>query len=360
MENRTIVMPLRPNKPELLKLKKYYWTDLIAVDSWIVFGIGFFYWIHFLGAFASLEIYYVAIGITILIRLWPFVVTNSQKRYKNKKMMVSYHEEVKKYEKSLREYYTLKTRIEAEKEKNKKIEQQRRAETDRQNNLEFHRQYILKQARLNDMNNDSHKIKIVEKQPTVIKTSEELIKDKLQQLRERLREQRASTIIDPSVLKPKNNHLEVEVNNTIRNYSGICAVLAIQPIPFADIFILTPTQILMGKKIASLRGYIIKENSIESILKEISGIIGMGIIAQQLVIGAYKTVLPFFGGFTTIPVVYGLTYGIGKVMDYYILAKINGTSINKSDIEKIFKSSREIGQREGKSKEKEIQARAKK
>ena len=70
--------------------------------------------------------------------------------------------------------------------------------------------------------------------------------------------------------------------------------------------------------------------------------------------------MPFFGGVTTIPVVYGLTYGIGKVMDYYILAKINGTSINKSDIEKIFKSSRELGQREGKAKEKEIQARAKK
>lgn len=157
-----------------------------------------------------------------------------------------------------------------------------------------------------------------------------------------------------------NNHIEIEITNTIRNYSGICAVLAIQPIPFADIFILTPTQILMGKKIATLRGYEIKENTIESILKEISSIIGMGIIAQQLVIGAYKTFLPFLGGITTIPAVYGLTYGIGKTMDYYILAKINGKQINKIEIDKIFKSSREIGEREGKSKEKEIQEEAKK
>lgn len=164
----------------------------------------------------------------------------------------------------------------------------------------------------------------------------------------------------PIKTKKPDNQLEIEINNTIKKYSAICAALAIQPIPFADIFILTPTQILMGKKIADLRGYEIKENSIELILKEISGTIGMGIIAQQLVIGAYKTFLPFFGAVTTIPVVYGLTFGIGKAMDYYITAKINGKHINKSELEKIFKSSRVIGEREGKSKEKEIQATSKK
>lgn len=165
---------------------------------------------------------------------------------------------------------------------------------------------------------------------------------------------------DSTKIQKSDNQLEIEINNTIKKYSAVCAALAIQPIPFADIFILTPTQILMGKKIADLRGYEIKGNTIELILKEISGIIGMGIIAQQLVIGAYKTFLPFFGGVTTIPVVYGLTFGIGKVMDYYITAKINGNQVNKSEIEKIFKSSREIGEREGKLKEKEIMVTSKK
>jgi uncharacterized protein (DUF697 family) len=136
--------------------------------------------------------------------------------------------------------------------------------------------------------------------------------------------------------------------------------MAVQPIPFADIFILTPTQIIMGKKIASLRGYEVKDSSIEKILKEISGIIGMGVLAQQVVIGAYKTFLPFMGGITTIPVVYGLTYGIGKTMDYYIVAKINGKQINKSEVERIFKNSREFGQREGKSKENDISRSSKK
>lgn len=170
----------------------------------------------------------------------------------------------------------------------------------------------------------------------------------------------SNTYTNPTTIKKIDSQLEIEINNTIKKYSVICAGLAIQPIPFADIFILTPTQILMGKKIADLRGYQIKDNAIELILKEISGTIGMGLIAQQLVIGAYKTFLPFLGAFTTIPVVYGLTFGIGKVMDYYIIAKINGNEINKSEVEKIFKSSREIGEREGKLKENEIKATSKK
>lgn len=170
----------------------------------------------------------------------------------------------------------------------------------------------------------------------------------------------SNTSKPPITIKKFDNELEIEINNIIKKYSVICAALAIQPIPFADIFILTPTQILMGKKIADIRGYEIKENSIELILKEISGIIGMGIIAQQLVIGAYKTFLPFFGAITTIPAVYGLTYGIGKSIDYYITAKINGNQINKSELEKIFKSSREIGEREGKLREEEIQISSKK
>lgn len=162
----------------------------------------------------------------------------------------------------------------------------------------------------------------------------------------------------PDTIKKFNKELDFDINNTITKYSSICAALAIQPIPFADIFILTPTQILMGKKIAELRGYEIKKDSIELILKEISGIIGMGIIAQQLVIGSYKTFLPFLGAITTIPIIYGLTFGIGKVMDYYITAKVNGQQINKNEIEKIFKYSREIGELEGKLKENEIKTTA--
>src|SRR5690606_6262665 len=100
-------------------------------------------------------------------------------------------------------------------------------------------------------------------------------------------------------------------------FGTTCAAVAVQPIPFADIFVLTPIQAFMGKKIADIRGYNISEAGAKEIFIELSGLVGLGFLSQQLVIGAYKTVLPFLGGFTTIPLVFGLTFGMGKVMDHY-------------------------------------------
>lgn len=145
-----------------------------------------------------------------------------------------------------------------------------------------------------------------------------------------------------------------KVQKVILTYSAICAGLAIQPLPFADIFVLTPTQAIMGKKIADAHGYSISEASANEVVKEIIGVIGMGVIAQQLAIGAYKTFLPFLGAVTTIPLVFGLTYSIGKVMDYYFQMKIQGKQPDKDIIKSIFKSSLKTGKEEGRKRESEI------
>lgn len=106
-----------------------------------------------------------------------------------------------------------------------------------------------------------------------------------------------------------------KVNQIIVIFSSVCAGIAIQPIPFADFFILTPIQAFMGSRISAIRGIPLAEKEVSDIVKEIVGAVGMGLLAQQLVIGAFKTFLPFLGGFMTIPVVFGATYAIGKVMD---------------------------------------------
>lgn len=401
MENKNIYYPAHPKNPVLLELHETNLFKLIYRSKYfIICSILYYYWMYVENDFESIYIYYTVIGFYVLRRIWPALIQNGDLREKNKKMIDSYDKDVIQYEKSLKEYYFSKNKMEVERVNRTKAENQRRIEFERQNwekleeqkrkevvrqkSLELNRQKrkeveIQKSLELNIQSSSEverhfrlelNRLKSLEgerqnklelerqKKPTVI-IPEVQRKVEYDKIKERWKSQPASTSKDSTIIKKTDNLLELEINNTIKNYSAICAALAIQPVPFADIFILTPTQILMGKKIASLRGYEIKENSIESILKEISGIIGMGIIAQQLVIGAYKTFLPFLGGFTTIPVVYGLTYGIGKTMDYYILAKINGTQINKREIEKIFKSSRSIGEREGKAKEKDIHAKSK-
>ena len=80
----------------------------------------------------------------------------------------------------------------------------------------------------------------------------------------------------------------------------------------------------------------------------------MGLLSQQLIISLYKTFIPFLGAITTIPLVFGMTYGMGKVMNAYFKAKIKGETISKSEITKIFKNAKKQGQEIGKKKENEI------
>ena len=137
-------------------------------------------------------------------------------------------------------------------------------------------------------------------------------------------------------------------------FGTFCGAVAVQPIPFADFFVLTPIQAYMGKKIADIHGYEITENGATQIFKEIAGLVGMGLLSQQLIISLYKTFIPFLGAITTIPLVFGMTYGMGKVMNAYFKAKIKGETISKSEITKIFKNAKKQGQEIGKKKENEI------
>lgn len=137
-------------------------------------------------------------------------------------------------------------------------------------------------------------------------------------------------------------------------FGTFCGALAAQPIPFADIFVLTPIQAYMGKKIADIHGYHITEQSATSVVREMAGLIGLGLLSQQLAIGAYKTFIPFLGAITTIPLVFGLTYGMGKVMNAYFKAKIKGEAISKEHIQNVFRNAKKEGQKIGKEKEKDI------
>ncbi len=134
-----------------------------------------------------------------------------------------------------------------------------------------------------------------------------------------------------------------KVTKIINITASVCAVVAIQPIPFADIFILTPIQGIMGSKIAAIRGVPISKNQVLTTIKEISGVIGLSLLAQQVAIGAYKTGLPFLGGFMTIPLVFGLTYGVGRTMDYYAISKAKGQIMNPETLKNIWKNAKKEG-----------------
>ena len=125
-----------------------------------------------------------------------------------------------------------------------------------------------------------------------------------------------------------------KVSKIIKVFAACCAGIAVQPIPFADFFVLTPIQAYMGTRIGAIRGIKISESKATQIFKEIAGVVGLGLMAQQLAIGAYKTFIPFLGAITTIPMVYGLTYAMGKTMDLYFKQKNKDGKINPEELKK--------------------------
>lgn len=122
---------------------------------------------------------------------------------------------------------------------------------------------------------------------------------------------------------------------------------ALQPIPFADFFVLTPLQAYAGTRIAAIRGVNIGADGAGKVIREILGAIGMGLLGQQMVIGAYKTFIPFLGAITTIPLVYGATTAICYVMDAYFKAEAKGARMTPDEMKRIWQSAREQGEREG-------------
>lgn len=145
-----------------------------------------------------------------------------------------------------------------------------------------------------------------------------------------------------------------KISQIIHIFSAICAGVAVQPIPFADIFLLTPIQAYMGVRLSAVMGQAISERESTEIIKEIAGVAGLGLLAQQLALGAYKTFLPFLGGITTIPLVYGLTYAIGRVMEQYLIARQKSQKLSSEQIKKLWTQHKKEGEARGKQAEKTI------
>lgn len=124
-----------------------------------------------------------------------------------------------------------------------------------------------------------------------------------------------AVVQDPSI--DKNMKVQLIIHAT----SLICAIVAVQPIPFADIFVLSPIQLIMVTALNKILDNPFEKSSLKEILTSLLGIVGWGTLAQHLILGLYKTVLPFMGALTTIPLVYGATYALGTGAKILITAK---------------------------------------
>ncbi|MDF2721563.1 MAG: hypothetical protein K0Q59_1238 [Paenibacillus sp.] len=134
--------------------------------------------------------------------------------------------------------------------------------------------------------------------------------------------------------------LDKRVHLIVHAGSLVSAIIAVQPIPFADIFILTPIQVVMVYYISRTLGLGVTETSAKELAAYVAGVVGWGVLAQQLILGAYKTVIPFLGGFTTIPLVYAATCGLGYAAKAVIEAKMNHRTVSKEEVKRTSEAAR--------------------
>lgn len=134
-----------------------------------------------------------------------------------------------------------------------------------------------------------------------------------------------------------------KVRRIIATTSVICAGVAIQPIPFADMPVLTSIQGVMGWKIAQVRGVPVNPRDLPGLIRYVGGVAGLGWAAQHMVIGLYKLGLPAAGAITTVPLVGGLTYGIGRLMDVYFTARASGRQPDSAALRAAFREGKRRG-----------------
>lgn len=150
---------------------------------------------------------------------------------------------------------------------------------------------------------------------------------------------------------------EEKSSKIIHLFSATCAGVAVQPIPFADIFILTPIQAYMATRLASIHGVSVTKATAWENVTDIGKVVGLGLLAQQLVIGAYKTIIPFYGAVTTIPLVYGMTYAIGRILDeMYLRRSKNKDKLTPQEVKDIWKKMKKEGIKKGKDNREEIKS----
>lgn len=102
------------------------------------------------------------------------------------------------------------------------------------------------------------------------------------------------------------------VRDLIQMCSVAAGAVAIQPIPFVDVALISPIQIGLVQGLGRIHGHKLDKKSVLEILSTF----GASLLAQNVILAAAKFI-PFFGWVVGPAMAYALTYAVGEVSDFY-------------------------------------------
>ncbi|EYB67319.1 hypothetical protein DEIPH_ctg044orf0036 [Deinococcus phoenicis] len=140
--------------------------------------------------------------------------------------------------------------------------------------------------------------------------------------------------VDPD-LTPEEN-----VEEVIKSAALLSGAIAVEPIPFADILLITPVQAKMVLHIGKIYGFDITPDRAREIVQELGATVAYGMLARQVMRGLAKLALPVIGGLITAPAVYGWTFALGRVAQNHFERKHQGLPVGKSEQVKVIQEAK--------------------
>lgn len=124
--------------------------------------------------------------------------------------------------------------------------------------------------------------------------------------------------VDPTLSREEN------VEEVIRGAALLSGAIAVEPVPFADILLITPVQAKMVLHIGKIYGFDLTPARAREIVQELGATVAYGLVARQVMRGVAKLALPVIGGLITAPAVYGWTFALGRLAQNHFERKRAG------------------------------------
>ncbi len=141
--------------------------------------------------------------------------------------------------------------------------------------------------------------------------------------------------VDPELSREDN------VDEVIKSAALLAGAVAIEPIPFADILVITPVQAKMVLHIGKIYGFDITPERAREIVQELGVTVAYGVAARQVMRGLAKMALPLIGGIITAPAVYGWTFALGRVAQSYFERKTLGLPDSRKEQVKVVQEAKQ-------------------
>ncbi|GAA5501275.1 hypothetical protein Dxin01_01007 [Deinococcus xinjiangensis] len=140
--------------------------------------------------------------------------------------------------------------------------------------------------------------------------------------------------VDPALSREEN------VDEVIKSAALLAGAVAVEPVPFADILLITPVQAKMVLHIGKIYGFELTPERALEIARELGATVAYGLAARQVMRGIAKMALPVIGGLITAPAVYGWTFALGRLAQNYFERKHAGLPFEKTDKNRVIQEAK--------------------